>query len=101
MQDSRKKICIITLALCFITAFIYLFFPMSVSMQDSGALAHIEKGLGLSKAESTFENGNYAELKYKIQEKGNAEEYNGASTLYISPLVSVSKAFHKIGRAHV
>ena len=95
MQDSRKKICIITLALCFITAFIYLFFPMSVSMQDSGALAHIEKGLGLSKAESTFENGNYAELKYKIQEKGNAEEYNGASTLYISPLVSVSKAFHK------
>lgn len=95
MQDSKKKLCVITLALCFITAFIYLFFPMSVSMQDSGALTHMEKGLGLEKAESTFENGNYAELKYKIQEKGNAEEYGGASTLYISPLVSVSKAFHK------
>lgn len=95
MQDSKKKIGVITLALCFITAFIYLFFPMSISMQDSGALTHIEKGLGLEKAESTFENGNYAELHYKIQAEGTKGEYSGASKFYLSPLIALSKAFHK------
>ncbi len=92
MQDSRKKIRLITLALCFLTAFIYLFFPISVGMQDSGALSNTELGLGLSKAASTYGNGNYAEMQYRIQ-PADCSRFQGASAYYILPLATVCKGF--------
>ncbi len=92
MEDSRKKIRLITLALCFLTALIYLFFPMSVGMQDSGALSNTELGLGLTKAASTYGNGNYAELQYRIQ-AADPSRFCGASAYYILPLVTLCRGF--------
>ncbi len=92
MQDSRKKIWLITLALCFLTAFIYLFFPLSVGMQDSGALSNTELGLGLTKAASTYGNGNYAELQYRIQ-PADFSRFHGASAFYILPLATLCTGF--------
>ncbi len=89
MQDVYKKLCAVTLLLCLATAMIYLLMP--VGLQDSGALAVTENGLGISKAASTYGNGNAAEMQYRIIGEANPEIYRNAAAFYTVPLIALCK----------